>query len=198
MVPGSAGDGDRPGDHGLRRRRAHRRAAGRRVDGPLQVRLLGRREGGVPGDGGRLLRLHDVRRVHLPRPRAGLAAGGVRPRREAEEAGHVGGRLGGPRLDDAAVLAALGGALPERDGRDRRARPGVADVSGHVRRPRGGRRRLRGPAQPVQHGRPVLLVLGLRHHGTQGDLQRLLPPRGRPLRARARWPRRTTACPCSS
>ena len=68
----------------------------------------------------------------------------------------------GPRLEDAAVLAALGRALPERHGRDRHPRPGVADVSGHVRRDRGGRRRLRGPAQPVQHGRPILLVVGVR------------------------------------
>ena len=51
-------------------------------------------------------------------------------------------RRGGRRLEDAAVLAALGGALPERHGRDRHPGPGVADVPGHVRRPGGGRRRL--------------------------------------------------------
>ena len=40
--------------------------ARRRADGLLQVGHLGRGEGSVPGDGLRLLRLHDVRRVHFP------------------------------------------------------------------------------------------------------------------------------------
>ena len=60
VVPRPAGDGDRPGDHGLRRRCAGRRAAGRRADGPLPSRDVGRRRRGVPGDGGRLLRAHDA------------------------------------------------------------------------------------------------------------------------------------------
>ncbi len=46
----------------------------------------------------------------------------------------------GRGLEDAAVLAALGGALPERHGGDRYPGPGVADVPGYVRRP-GGRGR---------------------------------------------------------
>ena len=37
MVPRPAGHGDRPGDHGLRRRCLDRRPARRRADGPLQV-----------------------------------------------------------------------------------------------------------------------------------------------------------------
>ncbi len=47
------------------------------------------------------------------------------------------------RAAHAAVLSALGGALPERHRRHRRARPGVADDSGDVRghRDRGGRLR---------------------------------------------------------
>ena len=108
MVPRPAGHGDRPGHHGLRRRRPDRRPARRRADGLLQVGHLGRGEGSVPGDGRRLLRLHDVRRVHLPRARARVATGGIRPPRDAEATRHAGGRLRGPRLEDAAVLAPVG------------------------------------------------------------------------------------------
>ena len=131
--------------------------------------------------GGALLRLHDVRRVHLPRARTRVATGGIRSPDDAEETRHAGGRLGGRCMEDAAVLAPVGGALPECHGRDRHPRPGVADVSGHVRSARGGRWRFRGPAQPVQHGRPPLLVLDVRPDGTQGHLLRFLPSRGRPL-----------------
>ena len=89
MVPRPAGHGDRHGDHGLRRRRPDRRPAGRGADGPLPVVDVGGREGGVPGDGLRLLRLHDVRRVHRPGAGAGLAARGIRAARAAEEARHA-------------------------------------------------------------------------------------------------------------
>ena len=42
--------------------------------GALQVGHVGRGEGSIPGDGGRLLRLHDVRRLHRPGARARVAA----------------------------------------------------------------------------------------------------------------------------
>ncbi len=73
------------------------------IGAPLGVELmgyfksadLGRGEGSVPGDGLRLLRLHDVRRVHLPRARTRVATGGIRSPRDAEEARHARGRLRG-------------------------------------------------------------------------------------------------------
>ena len=48
---------------------------------------------------------------------------------------------------DAAVLAALAGAVPERHGRHRRARHGLADAAGSVRRPADRRRRAVRPAR---------------------------------------------------
>ena len=121
-----------------------------------------------------------------------VAARGIRSPREAEEARHAGARRRGRRLEDAAVLAAVGGALPERHRRDRHPRPGVADVPGHVRRERGGRRRLRGAAQPVQHGGPLLLVVDVRPDGPQGHLLRLLPRSGPCSTSSSRSPRGCT------
>ena len=102
------------------------------------------------------------------------------------------------RAQDAAVLADLGGALPQRLGRHRRARDGVADVAGDLRRfadrltPRSAFPRstpaqktaiatiaagLRRPALAVQHRRPVLLGVAVRSYRPQDDLFRLLRPR---------------------
>ena len=171
------------------------------IGAPLGVELMGRFKSATSVGvkeaflvmGGAYFALHDVRRVQLPRARARVAAGGIRSARDAEETRHARGRLRGPCLEDTAVLAPLGGALPECHGRDRHPRPGVADVPGHVRRARGGRRRFRGPAQPVQHGRPPLLVVDVRPDGTQGHLLRFLPARGGPLRPRPGHPASITA-----
>ena len=64
------------------------------IGAPLGVELmgrfrsstLGRREGSVPGDGLRLLRLHDVRRIRVPRAgaRAGSPRDTSRPRRRRD------------------------------------------------------------------------------------------------------------------
>ena len=79
-------------------------------------------------------------------------------------------RIGRQRHQDAAVLAAVGGAHDQRNGRHRRARNGFAAHSGHVFESRHGRRQvgdgrrgggLRGPAQLVQPAGPLLLVVGI-------------------------------------
>ena len=94
-------------------------------------------------------------------------------------------RLSG--AEDAAVLADLGRAVPERDGGHRRARPGLGDEPGNVpgRVTAARRRRLRRAAQHLQHGRPLLLVLDLRLHRPQEHLFHLLRARLRALRARS-------------
>ena len=91
-----------------------------------------------------------------------VAAGRLCSPSNAEKAGHGRRRIRGPGVEDTAVLAFVGRALPERHGRDRSPRAGVVDVSGHVRRTRGGRRGLRWPDQHIQHGRASLLVVDLR------------------------------------
>ena len=87
----------------------------------------------------------------LPAP--GWLARGLRSSRNPQETRHPCARLRRPCLEDAAILAAVGGALPERHGGDWHPRSGIADVSGYVRRVGGGGWRLRRAAQPVQHGR---------------------------------------------
>ena len=112
---------------------------------------------------------------------------GYTPPAGRPEARHQERRLRLRRAEDAAVLADLGGALPERHGRHRRAQPGLGDEPGDVPWPSdaGRRRGLRRPAQPVQHGRPLLLGLDLRHHRPQEHLFLLLRPRNGALRPRA-------------
>ncbi len=92
------------------------------------------------------------------------------------------------------------GALPERHGRHRRARPGLGDEPGDVPRPghAGRRGRLRRPDEPVQHGRPVLLGVDLRLYRPQEHLLRVLRARHRALCRRAADRPRSAASPCSS
>ena len=101
-----------------------------------------------------LSRLHVGRRGDRARSARRLEAGGLHAAGAGAEAGHHQRRLRLRRAEDAAVLADLGGAVPQRHRRHRRARPGLGDEPGDVSRAgHGGRRgRLRRLAQPVQHG----------------------------------------------
>ena len=137
VVSRPARHGDRHGHHGLRRRRDDRLAA----RGPLMKHylppptLVGVWQTFV-AHGAHLLRLHDGRRASAIacRPPAGSPPAGRRRRRPAT-------RMITPRnvhlkdaLEHAAVLAAVGRAVPERDGRHRHSRHGLAAAAGSVRR----------------------------------------------------------------
>ena len=127
---------------------------------------------------------HAGRRLRLSPAGARLAAGGMDAARHAAERRARGRHDGAHRVDDAAVLAAVGRAVPERQRRHRRARHGVADDPGDVPGPRervggGGFHR---PAEPVQHRRPLLLGVALGSHRPQGHLRHLLPARHGALR----------------
>ena len=112
-----------------------------------------------------LFLLHDGRRGDRAPAAARLGAGRLRRRRPSRSkliTTQQRVRLSG--AEDAAVLADLVGAVPERHRRHRRARPGLGDEPGDVPGPvtvdRGGR--LRRADEPVQHGRPLLLGVGVR------------------------------------
>ena len=123
----------------------------------------------------RLLLLHDGRRRSscACRRRAGSRQGYVAPA-QSQKLITTQRRLRLRRAEDAAVLADLVGALPERDRRHRRARPGLGHEPGDVPRPRHAGRggRLRRPDEPVQHGRPLLLGLDVGLHRPQEHLFR--------------------------
>ena len=135
VVPGPARHGDRDGDHGVRRRRADRVAAGGSADEP--VRRRGRVARGVAdaaGDGRDLPRVHAVGRVRLSRAAGQLGPGGLDAAGRQVGHDHPPQRALAGRAQDAAVLADLGGAVPQRVGRHRRAGGRVADAAGDVRR----------------------------------------------------------------
>ncbi len=67
------------------------------------------------------------------RPRAGRLRAGRRPPRR-QRARHASPRPSRRRVEDPAILAALGRALPQRLGRHRRARHGLAHAAGSLRR----------------------------------------------------------------
>ena len=110
---------------------------GAMIGAPLADRLMKfyrhsdqrRRVGNLSHDGGDLFRVHDGRRAGLSRSadRAGNRKAGRRRRRKPDNAmittRHVHLRNA---LEDAAVLAAVGRALPERVGGYRRHRHGLA------------------------------------------------------------------------
>ncbi len=75
MVPGPARHGDRHGDHGFRRRRNDRRAAGQPAHELFQDPDRSRRVADVPRHGRDLFLLHDGRRVPLSLAARRLAAG---------------------------------------------------------------------------------------------------------------------------
>ena len=108
--------------------------------------------------------LHAVRRMHRPCAPAGLETGwlGAKPACQTDDdQRQCRGRCG---VEDSAVLVPLGRAVHERQRRHRHSRTGIQDVLRYVRRQRGRWRRLCGPAEHLQHGRPVCLVIHFRPH----------------------------------
>ena len=75
-----------------------------------------------------------ARRARLSRPAAGWRPAGWTPPARSGRDDHPWRRPSRRRPPDAAVLARLGGALPQRLGRHRRPRDGLADVPGDLRR----------------------------------------------------------------
>ena len=200
MVPGSSGHGHRHGDHGLRRRRLHRLAAFGVADAEVFDADAYRGRGILPLPRRDLSVLHVGGRRDRARAARELEAGGLRAARGGAKADHPERRLCLRRAEDAAVLADLVGSLPQRHRRHRRARPGFGDEpgnvpgSGHADR-RGGLRRA---AQPVQHGRALLLGHDFRLYRPQEHLFLLLRDRPRALRAGAvdRSGRQRHGCSC--
>ena len=95
-------------------------------------------------------------------------------------------RSRGRGLEDTAVLGTLGGALPERERRNRSARDGVADDPGSFQGARGRVRGggIRGAAEPVQHRGANLLGLVVGPAWPQADVYDLFRARLRSLRER--------------
>ena len=138
-----------------------------------------------------LLRVHDGRCLRLSRAAARLAARRLDAAARDARAmiTHAPGAPAG-RAQDAAVLADLGGAVPERQRRHRRHRHGLAHAAGDLRRradrpadigfsrarrqPEAGDRRhrrgLRRAAVAVQHRRTVLLGVAVGQDRPQDDL----------------------------
>ena len=134
MVSGPARHGDRHGDHGLRRRCDDRRAAGQPADELFQDADLRRRLGDLRRVGCDLLRVHDDRRVPLSHSAGRLAARGLDASGKSQCDDLAEPRSSERRAQDAAVLADLVGAVPERIGGHRCDRHGLADVAGNLRR----------------------------------------------------------------
>ena len=134
MVSGPARHGDRHGDHGLRRRCDDRRAAGQSADELFQDPDLGRRLGNLRRDGRHLLRVHDDRRVPLSHSAGRLAARGLDASGKSQCDDLAEQRSSERRAQDAAVLADLVGALPQRVGGHRCDRHGLANAAGNLRR----------------------------------------------------------------
>ncbi len=156
VVSGSSGYGDGHGHHGLRRRRAHRRAPLGAADGAFQDGDFQRRARDLRHHGRHLLHVHDDRRLCSPRTGGRLETcrldrtGAAQTTRDD---GQCGGRCG---VAHAAILAAVGGVVHERLRRHRRNRTSLAHDPGNLHRPgdAGGRGKLRRIAEPVQHAGP--------------------------------------------
>ena len=104
------------------------------------------------------------------RARRGLEAGGLdSPRRRPRERMiTTAQRHRRQRDQDAAVLAAVGRPVLQRDRRHRHPRAGLADDPGPLRHgQRGGGRRLRRPALALQHERALRVVLDVRRDRAQ-------------------------------
>ena len=166
---------------------------------------LGRRVGDLRHPGRDLFCLHARRRLRLQAAAHGLETRRLDAARQRQGDDHHRPCPPEGRAQDRAVLADLGGALPQRLGRHRHHRRRRADVAGDLRRqavrrsvrrlrqfhrrPEGqggsGRRGLCRPVLAVQHCRPLLLGLALRQDRAEGDLFHLLHARLHLLRGSA-------------
>ena len=140
-----------------------------------------------------------ARRVHRPAPRrrAGSPRAGT-PEAQAEQRMVTHGeRHGGQRDPDAAVLAAVGRAVLQRDRRHRHPRAGLADDPGPLRHgQRGGGRRLRRPALALQHERALRLVLDVGRDRAQA--RSTCATSGSAPSCTSCWPRRARPRCCGS
>ena len=182
MVPRPARPGDRSRHHGLWRRRDDRRAARRPADELLCHAGFAGRLADLRDARGDLFRLHGRRRAQLPGAVRRLGAGRIHAARGGQERhGDASSCASRRRMEDAAILAALGRALSQRVSRHRRSGHGLADAAGSLRRQtdrpghgvrsaqrrsekadRGDRGGLHRPLEPVQHRRAHRLGLGVR------------------------------------
>ena len=138
--------------------------------------------------------LHDVRRLHHPRATARLEARRLDRARTNRNAWSPLTTSRSTPPSAPAILAAVDRPVHQRHRRHRHPRASLPDDSGVVQgrgRPR-RRRRICRPAQPLQHGRTLLLGLHLRLHRPQAHLLHLLHRRSHRLFLSApnRW--RTT------
>src|SRR5262249_52504397 len=147
------------------------------------------------GNGYDLLLLYDDRRVPLSDSTRGMAARRLDTPERKQVHDHPAPCAFEGCTQDAAVLADLVGALPERVGRHRRHRHGVTDVAGNLRRladrparcqiqradsrptcrHRRNRSRLHRPAFAVQYRWAVLLGIVVRLYRTEEHLLHVLP-----------------------
>ena len=112
-------------------------------------------------------------RVHrpAPRPRAGSRRAGRPTAQTARRMITTRERHRRQRDPDAAVLAAVGRAVLQRDGRHRHPRAGLADDPGPLRHGQRGRgRRLRRPALALQHERALRVVVDVGPDRAQDDV----------------------------
>ena len=158
VVPRPARHGDWHGHHGLRRRRhdrltachhpderptrrclhVHRSLHGDRAHARLERlshRDRRRRLADLHRHGRDLFRLHADRRLRLPAAADRLATRRVDAARQRQPHDHVQQRAPQGCAQDAAVLAVVDHPLPQRVGRHRHHRRGLAHAAGDLRRP---------------------------------------------------------------
>ena len=115
---------------------------GAMIGSPLATMLMNhyatptsrRRVGDLRHHGHHLFRVHDGRRLRLSVAAGGLEAGRLDAAGQLQRHDHHRQRASQGRAQDAAILADLGGALPQRLGRHRHYRRRLAHAAGDLRR----------------------------------------------------------------
>src|SRR5580692_5417804 len=157
------------------------------ADGALQDADIERRARDLRHHGRHLFHVHDDRRVRGSRTRGRLETRRLDRAVAAQTIGHFRQCRGRHGLAYAAILAALGGVVHERDGRHRRARSSLSHDSGDFQwaGDAGGRGGLRRLDQPVQHGGEIFLGFDLGLHRAAQYLHDFLLARHRAVFERA-------------
>ena len=199
MVPRPARHGDRHGDHGLRRRRLHRLAAVGLADEAVLHRHPRRRRRNLHRLGRDLRLLHDGGAAIVRVPPPGWAPAATSPPAQSRSWSPrrtclVYQALQTPQFWLIWCVLCLNvtagiGVLGQASAMSQEMFPGK------VTRHRGGR--LRRADEPVQHGRAVLLGVGVGLHRPQEHLRRVLRPGRGALFAGAAGPARWAASRCS-